>query len=360
MKRSKTRLFKLLLFLMVFLLSCQQSNQVDTPTPVIPPEEIIFYDWPGEPIINVFDEFTAEYGIRVQYVEYESQEEALDQVRAGESYDIVVMDNEFIPTMVREGLLAEIDYRNIPNFNNISANFRDLTYDPKNAHSVPYSWGSTGLIVRTDLVKRPVTQWGDLWDPEFAGKVILWESTPRYTLGIALASLGYSVNSENMVELEEALDKLRELKSGAIWMTDEETSADHMASGEGVIAMGWAYDYWAGLDQGAELEFITPREGLILWGDNFVIPSTSKNKQAAELLLNFILRPKVSAQIVNEINYPMANEAASPYIDREILFDPVIFPSSVAMSKAEILLPLSIQGEALYAEIWKRFLEGEG
>ena len=340
------------------LAACGSPAQLPTPNPPPLAKELIFYDWAGDLIESVFDDFAEAYGIEVKYVIYETPEEAVANIRAGEQYDVVVLENEYVPSLVDEGFLARIDYRNVQNFNHISANFRDLAYDPGNRHSIPYSWGTTGLVVRTDMVEEPVNRWLDMWDPRYAGKVVGW-LIPRYTLGAALKSLGYSINSEDAGELEDALQHLIDLKPNAIWLTTEETSAYHLASDEAVMALGWAYDAQVGQQEHEAIEYILPDDGTILWGDNFVIPANSPRKHEAELFLDFVLRPKVTAQIVSLNYYPMASEAAMPLIDPEILNDPVIYPRNEDLKNAEILLQLSPEGERLYAQIWERFMAAE-
>lgn len=125
------------------------------------------------------------------------------------------------------------------------------------------------------------------------------------------------------------------------------------------MALGWAYDAQIGQEEHEAIDYILPEEGTILWGDNFVIPAKSSHKYEAELFFNFILRPEVTAQIVSLNYYPMASEAAVPFIDPEILNDPVIYPRNEDLRNAEILLPLSPEGERLYAQIWERFVAAE-
>jgi spermidine/putrescine transport system substrate-binding protein len=347
----------LLILALSLLAAC--SSSAPPPMPTSPPlaQVLVFYARSGDLIENVFDDFGEEYGVQITYVTYASPEEAVASMRAGEVYDVVVMENQYVPALIAEDLLAEIDYRNVPNFNNISANFRDLVYDPGNKHSIPYSWGTTGLVVRSDLAAQPPSHWLDLWEPRYAGQIAMWD-LPRYTLGATLKSLGYSANSEDPVELEVALNHLLALKPNATWLSEEDTSAYLLVSGEVVMALGWAYDVWVGQKENEDVEYILPREGAILWGDNFVIPANSSRKYTAELFLNFILRPEISGQIINENYQPMANGAANSYVDPEILNDPVVYPRNQDLENAEILLPLSLKGEDLYADIWERFMAG--
>ncbi len=202
-----------------------------------------------------------------------------------------------------------------------------------------------------------MTSWADMWDPRYTGKVTHWNTTPRYTLGAALGSLGYSINSEDPAELEEALERLLELKPNAIWLNDDVHSpAPLLVSGEAVIALGWSEDVWLAQEESDTITYVLPEEGTILWGDNFVIPANSPHKYTAELFLDFILRPEITGQIINGNYYPMPNEAANSFIDAEILNDPVVFPRNEDLQNAEILLPLSPEGEKLYAKIWERFM----
>ena len=190
------RRWLILLSLIGLLSACRSSATLPVSTPIPPPlaKELVLYNWVDYLPQSVLDAFTAEYGVNIDYQVYDTQEEAADNIRAGKVYDVVVMPPELIPGLVKDGALAKIDRRHVPNFKNISANFRDLVFDPGNQYSIPFHWGSAGLLVRTDLVSEPVKHWADLWRPEFAGKVALWP-IPRDLIPIALKSLGYKVNS---------------------------------------------------------------------------------------------------------------------------------------------------------------------
>jgi spermidine/putrescine transport system substrate-binding protein len=331
------------------------------PTPTLPPlaEELVFYDWEEDMPQSVLDAFTEEYGVKVTYLTYESQEEAEENIEAGKVYDVVVLDNDAIPWLVSEDLLAEIDYRNVPNFDNISVNFRDLAYDPGNRHSVPFNWGTTGLVVRSDLVDELPTHWADLWDPRYTGRIAVREDVPYDLIGLTLKSLGYSLNSENPNELEAALERMLELKRGAFFVGSYAADAvPALLSGEAVILVGWAEDVLEGQEENEAIVYILPEEGTLLWGDNFAIPANSPHKYTAEVFLNFLLRPEISAQITNENCYATPNEAAYPFIDPDILNNPVIFPPNEDLKNAEVFLSHSPEGDALWAEIWERFMGG--
>jgi spermidine/putrescine transport system substrate-binding protein len=344
---------------LILLASCTGPTPIpiSTSTPVPLARELIFYDWEEDMPQAVLEAFTREYGVKVTYLVYESQEDAIANMRAGEGYDVLVMESRFIPLLAQEGLLAKLNQSNIPNLNNISANFRELAYDPHNDYSVPYNWGTTGLVVRTDLVEQPVTRWADLWDPRYAGTVGIWMGQPREVIGLTLKSLGYSANSENPEELEEALQRLIKLKPDMLVLEDFalDTSANVMASGQVRIAMGYAGDALTGNELNPAIQYVLPEEGALLWNDTFVIPANSPNQYTAELFLNFLMRPDINAMIANQNHYATTNEAALAFIEPEILNNPVIFPANSDLAYAELILPLSQAGQRLYDDMMKRF-----
>jgi spermidine/putrescine transport system substrate-binding protein len=350
----------LTIFILNLLVACSSQSTLAMPTP--PPalaDELIFYNWEDDLPQSVLDAFTQETGVKVKYLVYESQEEAIDTIRAGQVYDVVVMESRFVGLLVRESLLAEINYKYVPNFKNISANFRDLVYDPHNKHSMPYNWGLTGLVARKDMVKTPVTRWADLWDPRYADHVAIWRGQPREVIALTLKSLGYSANSENPAELAAALARLLELKPHLRYVEDYDPTyaAAALATGEVVLAMGYAGDVQISQDLNVPATFVLPAEGALLWGDNFVIPANSPHQYTAELFLNFLQRPEINAQIANENHYATPNEAAYPLIDPALRNDSVVFPPNEDLKRAEIILPLSVEGQKLYDQIWQRFLD---
>ncbi len=353
----KLRPTMLVILMLTLLAACgTPTPSLATPTPSPPPlaKELIFYDWVEDMPQSVLAAFTEKYGVKVTYRVYETQEEALANIKAGEVYDVVVLDNNLVPIAVADELLAEINYDNVPNFEHIAPNFKDLVYDPNNMHSIPFNWGTTGLIVRSDLVATPITRWADLWELN-AGKIAIRDQ-PRDILGLSLKSLGYSINSTNPDELEAALQHLLEIKPEITFVdVHAEAAVPLLTSGEVVALVGWSEDVLYGQAENEAIIYVLPEEGLILWGDNFVIPANSPRKYTAELFLNFLLEPKISAQIVNQNRYASPNEAAYALIEPEILNNPTIFPTNGQLKNAETILPLDLEANKLYNEIWERF-----
>jgi spermidine/putrescine transport system substrate-binding protein len=275
----------------------------------------------------VLDAFTAEYGVKVKCMYFDSQEEAVENIREGKVvYDVAVIEDDYLPSLVKDNLLAELDFSHIPNFTNITPNFRDLAFDPGNKHSIPYNWGTTGLLVRGDLVERPVTSWSDLWDSHYTAKIVIRDQ-PIEMVSVALKSLGFPLNSEDPTELEKALERLLDLKPNMLIVGVEvEQAVAPLLSGEAVIMVGWPSDAIYAKSQNDAIVYVLPKEGSMLWGDSFVISASSPKKATAELLLNFILRPEISAQIVNAYYNANVNELARPYVDPEIAENPIIYP----------------------------------
>ena len=268
------------------------------------------------------------------------------------------MESQLIPRLRQRHLLAEIDKAAVPNFKYVSENFRDLTYDPNNRYSIPNSWGATGILLQSDRVAVPVTRWSDLWDPSFAGKVGMWRSEDRNTIGMTLHSLGYSANSEDPRELQAAEDRLMALKPSVVFMDDYEsvTSAPLFADGKVVVALGWGWDHHAAQPENPTLAFVYPEDGALLTATNYIIPASSTNQHEAATFINFLTRPDIVAMMVNELYYAAPIEGVQPLVEPEIRANSVLFPTNQELENAEVILPLSPEGEKRYAEIWARFI----
>ncbi len=361
MRQLPTRL-KSLLLLLAAVYSLGLAGCVDQEKQksfAQPQKELIFYDWADDVPMDIFRQFEKQTGYQVVYKTFESSEEAAANIQKGFKYDVVSMDHRLIPGLIHQGLLSAVNHSNIPNFKNISFNFRNLSYDPENRYSIPFNWGTTGLIVRTDLIKDSVTRWEDLWNPNYAGKVGLWETTPRENLSLTLKALGYSANSENPEELDQAVQKLCSLKPDLVFieaLTDAEVVSEPIIQGELGIALSYAGDVIKARESNSNVEYVLPADGALLWGESFVIPANTQNKEAAEALINFLMEPKINAEITNFNVYATPNQSALEYIDPEILNDPVIFPPNEYLANAELLLALSPEGEQLYQQAWENFL----
>lgn len=346
--RRRARIFLVLLAVLA-LAACDDRPAAPTWPPA---RELAYCDWVDYQVRPVMEAFEKEYGTKIKYVPLPTQEAFAEALRGGKC-DVAVIGNELMPALVAGGLLAEVDYRNVLNFRNVAANFRDLVYDPNNRFSIPFRWGTIGLLVRTDQATRPAGRWADLGA---AGKTALWDM-PRNAVPVALKAAGYSVNSEAPAELEAALNFLLARKAAfTIWPAEAASIAPTLVEDRAVMAFGWSFDALAAREGNPNITYILPEEGAILWGESLVIGTSTTRKSTAEAYIDFILRPEMSAQVTNVLHFATTNEAAHTLVDPKLRNDPIIFPPNEYLKNAEIILPISPEGEKRYTELWARFL----
>lgn len=340
------------IILPLILASCSGGSFVSPPvTPTA--TKLVIAGWAGYVPQTILDAFSAETGIAVEYVIYEEQSAAIAQLRAGADYDLVVMGSYFLPRLIGDGLLAPLDYGQIPNHRNISINFHDLSYDPGNRYSVVYQWGVGGLIVRPDLLDRPITRWADLWDPALAGKIAMWV-TEDDLFAITLKAMGQPVNTTDRSVLAEAAERISTLLPNIVALDPMmPNAADLLANGTYPIVYGWSFDAIAGHALNPAVEFVFPEEGPIFWIDTLIVPKASTRQAAAFQFINFVLRPEISAQITNEIYVATANERAMSLIDPALRDHPWIFPGRI-MLKAEYLSEPPVDIKAYRHQLWEQ------
>jgi spermidine/putrescine-binding protein len=362
---------KLSLFLMLLLLlalaGCQTTEAPtmtpavgETPLPTAEPtalplaKELHVFNWSEYIDLQIYADFEAEYGVHVVEDTFASNEDLLAKLQAGATgYDIIVPSDYMVAIMIEIDLLAELDLDNIPNFANIDPKFKDPPYDPGNKYSVPYQWGTTGIGYNSEAFDEAPDSWTYLLDPEvasqYAGQISMLNDA-RETIGAALKYLGYSLNTTNEQELEEAKQVLIRQKE---WVKtyDSEQYEDLIAADELLLAHGWSGDFFMAAEEDERIWYVIPSEGAVIWADNLCIPRSSKNQYTAEVFINYLLRPEVGAMISNFTWYASPNKAAEEFIDPEILEEPAIYPPPEVMAKLEWIRDV---GDALplYERIW--------
>lgn len=347
------------MLLLALLSGCQNQGLTTAAVqPTSTPLTIRMYDWEDNIPQTVLDAFYSETGISVEVIPYVNQEEEISNIKADlVSFDVALVDFEDLPVLIRANKLHEIDSQHVPNLKNISANFRDLAYDPANHYSVPNSWGTTGLLVRTDLVERPITRWADLWDPTLAGKILI-RNQPTEMIGITLKALGYSMNTAQPEQLDQARAELLRLKS-AVTITDAvdaEEATQPLIIGEVHVMIGWSGDMIYAQESSDSIRYIIPEEGTMLWGDSYTISAASQHVQEAELFINFLLRPEINAIVINEYSYASANEAATRYADPTITGNPIVYPPVQVITQGEWYLPQADATRQRFLTIWDEFI----
>ena len=318
-------------------------------------EQVIVYNW-GEYIDpDVIDLFEEETGIDVVYEEFETNEIMYPKIQSGAiAYDVVCPSDYMIQRMIDNDLLAEINYDNIPNLKYIDDTYMKMSqgFDPENKYSVPYLWGTVGILYNKSMVDEPVDSWGILWDEKYKDSILMQDSV-RDAFAVALKYLGYSLNSTDLDELQAAKNLLIEQKPLVqAYVIDQ--VRDKMIGNEAALGVIYSGEALYCQEENPDLEYAIPKEGTNLWIDSWVIPKNAKNKENAEAFINFLCKPEIAKMNFEYITYSIPNTAG-----RELIEDPamrnstVAFPDVSQLTNCETFNFLGDKNEALYNELWR-------
>ncbi len=324
-------------------------------------EELHVYNWSEYIDPQIYEDFEAEFGVRVVEDTFASNEELLAKLQAGATgYDIIIPSDYMVEIMIEEGLLVELNRDNIPNITNIDPKFADPPYDSGMVHCIPYQWGTTGIGYNGDAFDEAPDSWAYLFDPalasEYAGQFTMLNDS-RESMGAALKYLGYSVNSTSEEELAQARDLLAQQKEW-VYAYDSDQYEDLISADETVMAHGWSGDFFMVAEEDERLWYAIPKEGGVIWADNLCVPKSASSQYTAEVFINYLLRPEVGAAISNYTWYASPNAASTEFIDAEIVEEPAIYPPADVMEKLEWLEDV---GEAtpLYERFWTEVKAGQ-
>ena len=318
--------------------------------------EVVVYNW-GEYIdpdtISMFEEET---GIKVIYDEFETNEIMFPKIEAGASkYDVVCPSDYMIKKMIENDLLAEINYDNVPNAKaNIGQQYWDMSkeFDPENKYSVPYCWGTVGILYNKTMVDGPVDSWSILWDEKYADNILMQDSV-RDAFMVALKLNGYSMNSVNPEELNAAKESLIAQKPLVqAYVIDQ--VRDKMIGNEAAIGVIYSGEAIFTQRENPDLEYVIPKEGTNVWIDSWVITKNAPNKENAEKFIDFMCRPDIALKNFEYITYSTPNDAARELIeDEDIRNSKIAFPTLSDYSNLETFTYLDEDAYALYNELWK-------
>ena len=318
-------------------------------------KQVVVYNW-GEYIDpEVLDIFEEETGISVIYEEFETNESMYPKVQAGAvAYDVVCPSDYMIQRMIENNLLAEINFDNIPNLKNIGTQYMEQSksFDPENKYSVPYCWGTVGILFNKTMVDEPVDSWSILWDQKYADQILMQNSV-RDSLGITLKYLGYSLNSTDLDELHEAQELLIDQKPLVqAYVVDQ--VRDKMISNEAAIGVIYSGEAIYTQSENPDLEYIVPKEGSNVWIDSWVIPKNSRNKENAEAFINFLCRPDIAKMNFDYITYSTPNVAARELIeDDAIRNSSIAFPDDSILERCETFKYLGTKFDEIYNKLWR-------
>jgi spermidine/putrescine transport system substrate-binding protein len=321
-------------------------------------QEVYVYNWTEYLPDEVIASFQAETGIKVIYSTYDSNEAMYARLKIlkGGSYDVAFPSGYFVHKMRNEGLLAPIDKAKIPNTKNLDDRLLNKPYDPDNAYSIPYVWGSTGIGYNSDLVKKEdVDSWADLFDPKFKNKLVFNDDI-REVFGVGLKVLGYSVNDTDPAHIEAAYDKLKTLMPN-IRLFASDSPKQAFLNQEVTAGMIWNGEIFMAAEENPAIGYLYPKEGAMFWVDNMVIPVNAPNKDNAHRFIDYILKPEVAKLICEYVGYAPANKVAIPLYDEALKQNKTVFPDTADIEQGEFQVDV---GDAIlvYEKYWEKLKTG--
>ena len=314
---------------------------------------------------SLIEQFEAQTGITVNYQTVSDNETLYSQLKTGGAdFDVVVPSDYMVARLIAEDMLAEIDYSNVPNFDLIDQRFKNLSYDPENKYTVPYTWGTVGIIYNTTMVDEPITSWSAMFDPKYAGEVVMIRNS-RDALAAGLLYLGYDVNTTDTAQIQEAYQLLADAKAQGVYQgfyMDE--IFQKMEGGNAAITMYYAGDYLSMLENNPDLAFVVPEEGSNWFVDAMCILKDARNKTEAEEWINFIASTDCNLANMDYIWYASPNaEALEQYPDYyletyEEELDPGIYEIMAApeetLERCTLYRNLPAEILKLYNDLWTK------
>ena len=308
-------------------------------------KQLHLYNWSDYIAEDTVPNFEKEFGVKVTYDTYESNEEMVAKLQAGASgYDIVVPSGYIIPVLVATDLIVPINMKYITNAGNISPIFRNLPSDPGNKYTVPWQWGTTGIAYRTDKLKTPVDSWDVFHDKQFRKKLTMMDDG-REVIGAELRHRGHSLNSTNPAELAQAKADCIDAKKNLKAYISAPVKAQ-LISGDVWISQLWNGDTTQAKSEQPNLAYVIPKEGCTIWGDSMCVPKSAPNKRAAHEWINYILRPEVGGALSEATGYGTPNAAAA-----KVMKNPVPYPTEDELKRLEYQVDLG-KDTATWDQIW--------
>ncbi len=307
--------------------------------------------------------FELVYGVKVNRDEYSSNDEMYDDASApGAAYDLALPSHYMIPLMARQGLIQELDHARLPVLQNFDPRYLDLEFDPGNRYTIPYQAGTDAIVVNTETVETIPRAWADLWNAEYAGRLIFLDES-RETIGVALLTLGYDINTTDPAQLEEAKRKLAELVPN-IKLFDSDSPKTALISGDAHLGMTWSAEAFLAQQENPAIQYIYPSEGALLWQDNWTMLKNAPHPDAAYAWLNYTLQGNIFWMMLRDFPYTNPNAAALEYAKEHhpALYE-IYISSPITNTPADVLRRghrIADVGDAiaLYESIWAEVKRG--
>lgn len=304
---------------------------------------------------DMLDLFTEETGIAVKYEEALTPEEMYTKYKAGAiNYDLVCSTDYMIQKLIAEGELQEIDMSKLENKDNIGERYWNFAkaFDPENKYTVPYFWGTLGILYDKTRVKKPIDSWNVLFDGDYSGEIIM-QNSMRDMFMLALKKLGYSLNSNDENEIRQAYQLLLEQKSDVqAYLVDE--ARDEVVAGNAIMAVVYSGEAYLGKTYNENLEYVVPKEGSNVWLDSWGITKKCENVDAAHKFLDFLCREDVAKRNFEYIYFSTPNEAVINSLSAEERSDETIVPSEKATENCEVCVQTKPEITELMNDLWKK------
>lgn len=302
--------------------------------------------------IDVNKAFTEATGIEVNYMTFDSNETMYTKLKTGGStYDVIIPSDYMVARLIAEDMLEELDYSNIPNYALVDEAYKNTSFDPENKYSVPYTWGTVGVIYNTKYVDEADTgSWDLLWNEKYSGKILMFDN-PRDAFAIAQFLLGIDINTEDADELRSAAYKLIEQKPLVQGYVMDQIFSK-MEREEAWIAPYYAGDYLLMVEENPDLAFYFPEEGFNLFIDAMCIPKGCQNKAAAEAYINFLCDPEISGENLDYLGYSTPIPEAKQYMDPDVAASEIAYPTEETLSNGRAFINLSAETSQLTDSLW--------
>lgn len=307
-------------------------------------------DYIDESVLQMFEEET---GIHVNYMCFTTNEDMIVQVEANPgAFDLCFPSEYIVERMMAKGMLAELNYDNIPNADQIIPYLQNPSYDPEGTYSIPYMWGTVGILYNTTMIEDPEQSWHILWDTQYQNNVFMLDSI-RDSMGITLKYLGYSMNTREVPAIMQARDLLIEQKkSGVVKAYQVDETKDKMVAGEAALGLMWSGDAMYAIDLNEDLDYFVPAEGSNVWVDCMVIPADARNKENAEKLIDFLCRPDIAQLNCEYIMYSSPNAGAIELMGEEYTENHVMNPDEEILSRCEYFQDIDENFLKIYNSAW--------
>ncbi|OMF32587.1 spermidine/putrescine ABC transporter substrate-binding protein [Paenibacillus sp. FSL H8-0548] len=316
---------------------------------------LTIYNWGDYIDPELLARFEEEAGIKVIYQTFDSNEAMMTKIeQGGTTFDVSIPSEYAISKMKEENLLLELDHSKLPNLKNIDQRFMNLSFDPDNTYSIPYFWGTVGIVYNPELVgELTFSSWDDLWDESLRNQILLLDGA-REVMGMGLNSLQYSLNDTDEAHLQEAKAKLLQMTPNVKAIVGDEIKM-LLANEEAAVGLVWSGDASEIMGENEKLDYVVPEEGSNLWFDNMVIPKTARNIEGAHQFINFMLDPEVAAQNTEYVGYSSPNQAAMALLPEEISGDERFYPDEELTSRLEVYDNLGKRMLSHYNELFLEF-----